>query len=126
MSNYSKFFRISLFAESILIIYFSLIPYTPSVPGGPEFIVNIYGYIEHFLAYFAYGILWERVLNYTRFKKSRIILALLIGSVFGGLNELAQSFVPNRHMDLIDWLMDIIGSGSGGYFVARKVKASSF
>jgi VanZ family protein len=106
-----------LIIESITLLYYSLLPY----PDLPITVPSGKGYIEHFIAYFVYGFLLERVLKHTRLKNHRILLTLIIGSVFGGLNEIVQGFVPGRYTDIIDWLFDMVGSGIGG-FVSKKFR----
>jgi VanZ family protein len=64
---------------------------------------------------FVFGILgWltTRAFEYSRSDTLRaraILISIIVGSVYGMLDELHQYFVPGRQCDVLDWLADIIG-----------------
>jgi VanZ family protein len=104
-------------AESGLLLYFSLLP-------GRDFPVQeqAFPYADlalHFVGYAAYGVLWERTLRYGN-RGSTVLMAFVIGSLYGGVMEALQAFVPLRSPGLLDWLADAAGAGMGGYLSARK------
>ncbi len=109
-------------AESIFLIYYSVIPATGTPFERPVFLFQ--DIIIHFFAYLVYGILAERVINLGGFKgiKNSILTALIIGSVFGAFTEILQAFTPTRIASLTDWVVDILGSGIGGYLSAKKLR----
>ena len=126
MRNFRQFLKkhefliasILLAIESITLLYYSLLPYPElplPVPSGK-------GYLEHFIAYSIYGFLLERVLKYTKLRNHRILLVLIIGSAFGGLNEIIQGFVPGRYVDIMDGAFNTAGSVVGG-FVSKKLRS---
>jgi VanZ family protein len=105
--------------ESILLLYYSVRPYYEvplAVPGGK-------GYAEHLVAYVFYGLFWERAARRTRLKGYSIVAALVIGSAFGGFNEGVQALVPGRHVDVMDWVLDIAGSAIGGV-ISKKISTT--
>ena len=71
----------------------------------------------------AYFVLLIFVWRYFRhFTKRPIILgfaSLVFCSLYGLTDEWHQSFVPNRHADLYDWLADSIGATMGIIFLTR-------
>ena len=42
--------------------------------------------------------------------KYRFLIALVVTSVFGAATELHQHFIPGRHMDIRDWLLDTLSA----------------
>lgn len=42
--------------------------------------------------------------------KYRFLIALVVTSLFGAATELHQHFVPGRHMDWHDWLLDTLSA----------------
>lgn len=41
---------------------------------------------------------------------SALLIAFLIASGYGALDEWHQSFIPGRHMDIRDWIADSLGA----------------
>lgn len=51
------------------------------------------------------------------------LIALLLVSLYGALDEFHQSFVPGRKMDIRDWIGDTAGAVAGvAIFVALRLK----
>ena len=48
-----------------------------------------------------------------------LVVALLIGSGYGALDELHQSFVPGRDGDVFDWVADTLGVALGWWAAER-------
>ncbi len=67
--------------------------------------------VAHFGVYFVLGILLIIGVQ-SKTKQSNILnmfLVLIVGSVFGFIDEYHQSFVPNRVADIYDLIADISG-----------------
>ncbi|MGQ9818555.1 MAG: VanZ family protein [Candidatus Kapaibacteriales bacterium] len=67
----------------------------------------------HFLVFFAFGIslllpLSSRILKSEKEKKA-ILLVVIIGLLYGAIDEIHQSYVPGRVCDLTDWIADAVG-----------------
>ena len=54
--------------------------------------------------------------------KYRFLLALVLTSVFGAATELHQHFVPGRHMDIRDWVLDTL-STLAFLFILKKLQS---
>ena len=48
-----------------------------------------------------------------------LVVALIIGSGYGALDELHQSFVPGRDGDAFDWVADTLGVALGWWAAER-------
>ena len=81
----------------------------------------------HFIEYFVLGALLVRALSNSSVKPNFtliIVLSILIGSLYGALDEFHQRFVSGRTPDFFDLLTDIIGSGIGAALSLYKEKIS--
>jgi len=110
--DYKKAILPALFvAESAFLIYMAFQPgyavptfHFPFLRGGD---------LEHFLAYLVYGFLGFRTFSLRFGSRKSLLASLLFCSLFGGLTEGIQAFVPTRFADPADWLLDAIGSCAG-------------
>jgi len=119
------FATVAALVEAVLIFIVSAIPGT-NISGVPEF-ANV---IAHFTEYFVFAILLALALNSPRRKLWLAgLLAVLIASAYGVSDEFHQLFVPGRHCDPMDWLVDTSGALLGAaltiwMIAARTVKRS--
>ena len=90
---------------AVLITSLSLDPFSSEIQYGSD-------KLAHFFAYFVFASLAVIVV---RDKRQYMFCCLLI-VLYGGLLEIAQSFLPYRSMSFLDFLSNCIG-GSVGYFV---------
>lgn len=78
--------------------------------------------LAHFIEYFILGIL---VINFiTRYDK-KIIIAILLCIIYATSDEIHQIFVPGRSCQIIDIMIDSLGSIMGIYLyklIAKKCK----
>lgn len=78
--------------------------------------------LAHFIEYFILGIL---VINFiTRYDK-RIIIAILLCIIYATSDEIHQIFVPGRSCQIIDIMIDSLGSIMGIYLyklITKKCK----
>ncbi len=83
-----------------------------SVPGSniPKAFQLTPDKLIHCVEYFVLGIFlshWSR-LEFSS-KRNYVLLTLVIGSLFGILDESYQRLIPGRTPDLWDWVLDTIG-----------------
>jgi VanZ family protein len=83
-------------------------------PPVPEAIFRINDKVLHFIQYAIFGFLWRGALaqGFRRSSDARWTFrtTLLLGMLFGALDEFHQSFTPGRDADVMDWLADAAGS----------------
>lgn len=75
----------------------------------------------HGVEYWGFAVLLT--LGLTKIDVKIIALLIAFGIVFGACDEMYQSFIPGRDVDVQDWLADVFGFGIGvisGIFVNRK------
>lgn len=113
------FYLSLLIIETVALFWFSFLPFVDLVDTGG---LLRPGDFEHMLAYVVYGFLVSRVLGYYMrgLERWKVVLAsVLIGSLVGGLCEGIQLFVPTRAGDVIDCLIDTMGSFAGALLSSR-------
>lgn len=54
--------------------------------------------------------------------KYRFLIAAILASLFGAATELHQYFIPGRHMDIRDWLLDTL-SALAFLFLVKKLQS---
>lgn len=122
MKKDKKFFIYTslVILETLVLIYLSFQP--SIVVVRPEILIRI-GDIEHFITYSIYGFLLQRTFRYF-FQSTRmtIISSFMVGCMVGGLSETIQHFIPYREADMIDWIVDSIGSLFGSYTTSKFMK----
>ena len=77
-----------------------------NLPGG-------YSIQAHFIEYFVLGALLFWALRPRHGGVTAIVLALVLGSVYGITDEVHQNFVVMRTPDVVDWGIDTIGALAG-------------
>ncbi len=106
----------------------ALIFYTSSMSdlGAPP--GDISDKSAHFIAYAALGASLIRALAGGRsaaMTPRRILLAVVIATLYGVSDELHQSFVPNRMPDMLDVVADAAGAVAGALFLAAVARVLS-
>ncbi|MCX7834136.1 MAG: VanZ family protein [Ignavibacteria bacterium] len=107
-----KFLKYHLPVTLYLIIIFIF----SSIPGDdlPELTFTISDKIIHGLIYLIAFYLFYFSLSHLSknniIKNKALIFSLLFATVYGLLDELHQSFVPNRDADILDFLSDFTGA----------------
>jgi VanZ family protein len=80
--------------------------------------------ILHGLAYAALGALLVPGLRVAGCSPRRaFLLAVVIGSLYGGTDEFHQSFVPGRTADVLDWVADTLGVALGASLATAAILA---
>lgn len=77
-----------------------------NLPGG-------YSVPAHFIEYFVLGALLFWALRTRHSGATAIVLALVLGSLYGITDEVHQNFVVLRTPDVVDWGIDTIGTLTG-------------
>lgn len=83
--------------------------------------------VIHFGIYFVLGglVMWTLRVTSLKGRHALWIMAAALAAIYGATDELHQSFVPGRSMDIFDWFMDALGAVAGAYtaaWIARKFK----
>jgi VanZ family protein len=82
-----------------------------TLPGG-------YSIQGHLGEYFVLGALLVWALNPDGDRRSAIVLAILLASLYGITDEFHQRFVVMRNPDVVDWMLDTIGATAGALTAA--------
>ena len=68
--------------------------------------------VAHFSEYAILGVLaWRCFRHQVKRPELLFLFSLAFCSLYGALDEFHQYFIPNRHVDILDWLADTVGSG---------------
>ena len=100
-----------------LILYVLLIFFVSSrsgiTPPGPDFVMK--DKLAHFGEYFVLGLLLFAGIGWTVSRSGFITFLFLfaVGVSVAALDELLQSYIPGRNMDLYDWFADAAGVAVG-------------
>jgi VanZ family protein len=97
-----------------LIIYWIVLFVATSLPGNDLPNLGVSDKIEHFVAYFILAIFLNLALTLqTKFKwlkQKANFASILIISIYAGLDELHQIFIPGRSCDIRDWITDFMAT----------------
>ena len=92
-------------------------------------LATLFGYsvdvspIGHFVEYCILGILLYNALRFHTHAPFALILALVIGSLYGITDEIHQYFVPERSSDPADWLVDTVAVFAGALITQAVLRA---
>lgn len=105
-----KFFRYFFVLQwlflSAIIFYFS---HQTTIQFIPQSILE-YDKFLHFIAYFSYGISTLSMLLIVKKSEKRLIfIGLILSILFAISDEIHQFFVPDRVMDVFDFIADLLG-----------------
>ena len=95
-----------------------------ALPSLPSFPVRL-DWVAHFGMYAVLGALLARVGLLENWSRRRLVLTVVMISLFGVLDELHQLFIPGRDAEVGDWMMDTLGSATG-FAVLRWVARTSW
>lgn len=100
-----------------LILYVLLIFFVSSrsniSPPGPDFVLK--DKLAHVAEYSVLGLLLFGGIGWSvsRYRGVTFLFLFAVGVSVAALDELLQSYVPGRHMNLFDWLADAVGVAVG-------------
>ncbi len=120
MSKSKEFLRLWLpvIAYAVLIFWISSL----EQPFGIKYEIGYLDKLLHFLEYSVFGFLLVRAIYGSDIKTSgkiAILIAFLIGSLYGITDELHQSVVPGRFASMSDFIFDSLGSFFGAVMGTR-------
>lgn len=122
-------------SKTILYVYIPLVVYwiiLLTVTSTPKYFVpkifELQDKIEHFIAYTILAILLNLTLHFQKKSlqlaiKSSLITFLII-TIYAGIDEIHQIFIPGRYADIFDWLADTIGGLFGVYYTQIFLKSA--
>lgn len=106
--------------------YAGLIFYLSSQPHPEEQLPSFVGLMSdkvlHVIEYAVLGALFYRGFRWgagASWRAWAVPLAVLCASLYGGSDEIHQSFVPFRESSWLDWVADTVGAGLGASAMAR-------
>lgn len=103
-----------------VIFVLSAQPTLPNPPGLNRELLSIAG---HFGMYAVLAILvWWALAAFGLTARQRIAIAFLVAMLYGVSDEWHQSFVPGRHPDPFDLLVDAAGAATGLAIVVRVAR----
>ncbi len=96
----------------VLLIFF-MSTRTSFQPPGPDF--ELKDKLAHAAEYCLLGLLLFSGIGWTvsRSKGITFLFLFAVGVSIGALDELLQSYVPGRDMDMWDWVADAVGVAAG-------------
>ena len=81
--------------------------HVPHIPGPPG--PGSWDKVAHFTGYAILAwLVWWNLPSFPRL--AQFALVLLIAGIVGGLDEVTQKLVPNRHAEFADWRADMLGA----------------
>ena len=101
-------------AQMIVIFIFSSQENLTEVPGGFS------DHQGHFIGYAILGVLLVRALALGTWRgvgAKAVLLAIVIGAVYGASDEFHQSFVAGRSPTVDDWIADLLGVIAGALVI---------
>ncbi len=112
-----------------LVIYWLILFTATSLPVERLPNIGLNDKINHFIAYFILAVLVNLTLIFQRksrflFKKAPLV-TIIIGLLYGAVDELHQIFVPGRFADTLDWMADGLGTIVGVlvvYYLINRLK----
>jgi len=124
MRGVSKRFTVFVRLWLPLIIYMGLMWYVSSRPIEPIplFEIPFADKIAHLFEYGIFGVLVTRALFSEKKPTNstiRIIIVVMSALVWGGIDEIHQSFIPTRDPNIFDLITDCIGAGAGTVIMNR-------
>lgn len=111
MKNYFRFQGPAWFWAILIFIGSSL-------PGltAPDLGFQWEDKLAHLIEFAVFGFVLMRAFSNSKnlfFRRHAWLLALLVGIIYGALDELHQRLVPGRSADLADWIADALGIATG-------------
>ena len=120
MSTSSRSKHHSFLLYWLPIIIYCIFIFVQSSYPSPDRLPHVthFDKLLHIIAYAGLGMLWLRAfrtLSIQHNLKLIMTLSILLSSLYGISDEIHQHFVPQRNADIVDAVMDIIGSVVGVY-----------
>lgn len=109
--KYKKLFAFTFWIWIVIIITFSVIPNGPKMEINFKNSVYRLDYLLHFLIYFSLAILYLlwKADKYFKLKSNLLLYFLIGGLALAGLSEYAQSIIPGRTFNPLDFYSNTSG-----------------
>lgn len=109
---------LTLILYVLLIFFVSSRPYLQ--PPGPDFPAK--DKVIHACEYGVLGMLLFRAVGWrvSRKKLTTFLFLIAVAASVAALDELFQSYIPGRMMDVLDWTADVTGASLGLIFMIRR------
>lgn len=111
-----------------LAVYWSILFVGTSLPSDRAITFTVSDKFQHFAAYSILSFMLSLAFlvqdKHRAVKEKYLIMAVLVSSVYGTLDEIHQIFVPGRSADVFDLIADAIGSVTGAmlfYFFNKYI-----
>lgn len=108
-NNITKYWLLVCIYAALIFILSSM-SHPPSPPGTSN--IPSFEIIEHLFLYFGFGLVLYLAMNHSNnpfFRKYRIQMTVLIGTLYGITDEVHQLFVPFREGSVLDVVVDGCG-----------------
>lgn len=115
-----------------VIVFYSLITFMSGLSGEAiSFLTRYYPFagfdkVAHFTEYFILGVLLTRALTWEeyqhRLRRHWYVYFVSVIPVMSFVDEIHQFFIPQRSMDIFDWLADMSGAACGALVVALVMR----
>jgi VanZ family protein len=96
-----------------------------TIPGGniPKLDITLFDKIGHAIAYAIYGFL---LVNSIKNRKIHVLFAIIIiGTMYGGLNEIWQMYVADRYASIYDGIANAVGMILGTFGTHRYLRLTN-
>jgi VanZ family protein len=122
--------------KKVLLVYIPLVLYwiillsATSIPSDGIPTTAVSDKVMHFTAYFGLGVLlnltfiFQNKFSFLKYKSAAA--TIIIGSIYGGLDEFHQHFIPGRSMEFLDFVADFAGLVLAVVFVILLMKLNNF
>lgn len=106
-----KLFALAFWIWIAAILYFTLIPNSPKLKVDIKNQSFRLDYILHFLVYFSLAILYLlwKADKYFKVKPVLLVYFFIGGLILSGLSEYAQTFIPGRTFNPVDFYSNVSG-----------------
>lgn len=100
-----------------LVVYWTALFIATSIPTEYIPSVGVSDKFYHFFAYLVLSVLLHLTFIFQEklpvLREFPASFTLLIGSVYGIVDELHQMLIPGRHAEVLDWIADFVGVIAG-------------
>ena len=102
-----------------LILYIIAILAVSTIPGGaiPKFNIWSFDKILHIIEYFILAFLMINVVG--KISTNTIIIIIILGTIYGGFNEVWQGALAHRHASIYDAIANGIGMVTGSIITIK-------
>jgi VanZ family protein len=107
-----------------LVVYCGFIFYLSSIPAGSMLHLPLSDKLKHFFLYLGLGLIFIYFLSNLKSDLTQVVMGFatfFFMAIYGLSDEVHQTFVPGRHFEVLDILVDILG-GITGWLLFRSFR----